>query len=37
MGTAALLRAAPLAGPACALERFFEVVDPIRWPARRAE
>ena len=29
----ALLRAAPLAGPPSLLERFFEVVDPIRWPA----
>ena len=29
----ALLRAAPLAGPPALLERFFEVVDPIRWPA----
>ncbi len=28
----ALLRAAPLAGPPALLERFFEVVDPIRWP-----
>jgi [glutamine synthetase] adenylyltransferase / [glutamine synthetase]-adenylyl-L-tyrosine phosphorylase len=29
----ALLRAASLAGPPALLERFFEVVDPIRWPA----
>ena len=29
----ALLRAAPLAGPSILLERFFEVIDPIRWPA----
>jgi [glutamine synthetase] adenylyltransferase / [glutamine synthetase]-adenylyl-L-tyrosine phosphorylase len=29
----ALLRAAPLAGPAALLERFFTVIDPIRWPA----
>jgi [glutamine synthetase] adenylyltransferase / [glutamine synthetase]-adenylyl-L-tyrosine phosphorylase len=29
----ALLRAAPLAGPPMLLERFFEVIDPIRWPA----
>jgi [glutamine synthetase] adenylyltransferase / [glutamine synthetase]-adenylyl-L-tyrosine phosphorylase len=28
----ALLRAAPLAGPPMLLERFFEVIDPIRWP-----
>jgi [glutamine synthetase] adenylyltransferase / [glutamine synthetase]-adenylyl-L-tyrosine phosphorylase len=29
----ALLRAAPLAGPSALLERFFDVIDPIRWPA----
>jgi glutamate-ammonia-ligase adenylyltransferase len=29
----ALLRASPLAGPATLLDRFFDVVDPIRWPA----
>ncbi|HEY9376008.1 MAG TPA: bifunctional [glutamine synthetase] adenylyltransferase/[glutamine synthetase]-adenylyl-L-tyrosine phosphorylase, partial [Jiangellaceae bacterium] len=29
----ALLRAAPLAGPPALLEQFFEVIDPIRWPA----
>jgi [glutamine synthetase] adenylyltransferase / [glutamine synthetase]-adenylyl-L-tyrosine phosphorylase len=29
----ALLRAAPLAGSATLLGQFFEVIDPIRWPA----
>jgi glutamate-ammonia-ligase adenylyltransferase len=29
----ALLRAAPLAGPSALLERFCDLIDPIRWPA----
>jgi [glutamine synthetase] adenylyltransferase / [glutamine synthetase]-adenylyl-L-tyrosine phosphorylase len=28
----ALLRAAPLAGPETLLDKFFQVIDPIRWP-----
>ncbi|MGH8775110.1 MAG: bifunctional [glutamine synthetase] adenylyltransferase/[glutamine synthetase]-adenylyl-L-tyrosine phosphorylase [Jiangellaceae bacterium] len=33
----ALLRAAPLCGPPVVLDRFFDVVDPLRWPAGLGE